>query len=61
MTIAELLEKCIDPSMCRVEIWDTTKEDTVWKGWGDELPDEYGEMDVESFDVPTDACLVFNI
>ncbi len=61
MTIMELMEMCIDPSFCKVEIYDTNKDKTVWSGWADELPEEYGERMIESFDVPTDSCSTFNI
>ena len=61
MTIAELMEMCIEPSMCKVEIYDVWSEDVVWSGWADEIPEEYGEKYVESFDVPTDGCMTFNI
>ena len=61
MTINELMNMCIEPSMCKVEIFDANPEKVVWSGWADEIPDEYGELDVESFDVPTDGCMTFNI
>ena len=61
MTINDLMELCIDSSFCKVEIYDLNKEDVVWSGCGDEIPDEYGELDINSFDVPTEGCLTFNI
>ena len=61
MTIEEFMELCIEPSMCKVEIYDCNKGEVVWSGYADELPDKYGEMDVESFDVPTNECMTFNI
>lgn len=61
MTIEQLMELCVEPSMCKVEIYDCDKGEVVWSGYADELPDKYGEMDVESFDVPTDGCMTFNI
>lgn len=61
MTIADFMELCVDPSFCKVEIYDTNKEETVWFGDGDEIPEKYGESYIESFDVPTEGCLTFNI
>lgn len=61
MTIAELMDMCIEPSLCKVEIYSADSEKVIWSGWADELPDEYGEMNIESFDVPTEGCLTFNI
>ena len=61
MTIEQFMELCIEPSMCKVEIYGINQEETVWSGYADEIPNEYREMDVESFDVPTDGCMTFNI
>lgn len=61
MTIMELMDMCIEPSFCKVEIYDCEKGETVWTGWADELPEKYGEKYIESFDVPTEGCLTFNI
>ena len=61
MSIEELMAMCIEQSFCKVEIYDTDKGDIVWSGLADEIPEEYGEMAIESFDVPTDGCLTFNI
>lgn len=61
MTIEELMNLCIEPSLCKVEIYSVDQNDTVWSGMADEIPDEYGELEVESFDVPTDGCMTFNI
>ena len=61
MTIEEFMELCIEPSMLKVEIYDCDKGEIVWSGYADELPDKYGEMDVESFDIPTNGCMTFNI
>lgn len=61
MTIEELMNMCIEPSMCKVEIYSTDSEKVVWSGWADDIPDKYGELYVESFDVPTDSCMTFNV
>lgn len=57
----ELMDMCIEPSFCKVEIYDCEKCEVVWSGYADELPEVYGERMIESFDVPTDGCLTFNI
>lgn len=61
MTIQELMEMCIDPSFCKVEIYDSNVERVVWSGYADDIPEEYGELYVECFDVPNNCCMTFNI
>lgn len=61
MTIAELMDMCIEPSLCKVEIYSVDKNGEVWSGFGDDIPDEYGELEFDSFDVPNDGCMTFNI
>lgn len=61
MTIEELMNLCIEPSLCKVEIYSIDQNRAIWSGFADDIPDEYGELEVESFDVPTDGCMTFNI
>lgn len=61
MTIAELMDMCIEPSLCKVVIYSVDKDGEVWSGMGDDILDEYGDLEFDSFDVPTDACMTFNI
>lgn len=61
MTIAELMELCIEPSLCKVAIYSLDKGGEIYSGMGDEIPDEYGDLEFNSFDVPSDGCMTFNI
>ncbi|MBP3479649.1 MAG: hypothetical protein J6K03_09275 [Oscillospiraceae bacterium] len=61
MSIYEIMERCIDASLCKVNVYSSSQEKIVWSGEGDEIPEEYGEMEISSFDVPTDGAMTFNI
>ena len=55
MTVYFLMDTCMDPSICDVTIFDTKKGEDVWNGPGDEIPEQYGEQEVCSWDVPDRA------
>ena len=61
MTIQEFMEMCIDPSLCKVSIYDMEKGEDVWSGASDEIPEEYGDLEFGSFDVPKDGQMTFNL
>ena len=62
MTIGEMLDLCFVAGMLTVEIYDLDKERTVWTGDGDEVPDEYLDAEIESWDLPAAASkMTFNI
>lgn len=61
MTINELMYLCVEPSMCKVTIYDCDRSEMVWHGMADELPDHYLEAEIQSWDVPSDAHMTFNI
>ena len=61
MTIAELMDMCIEPSFCKVTIYSVDKDGEVWCGMGDDIPEEFGDLEFDSFDVPTDGAMTFNI
>lgn len=55
MTVYEFVDWCIDAGLLTVEIYSLDKGDIVWTGPGDELPDEYADCEIGSFDVPSMA------
>lgn len=55
MTIYELLDTCYDAGMLTLTIYDIDSETDVWHGEADELPSEYEDMEVCSWDVPSKA------
>ena len=53
MTVEYFLEYCIDAGMLTVALYDVDEVVLIWQGFGDEVPDNYLYLDVESFDVPS--------
>lgn len=45
---------------CEINIYDLTKEETIFSGWTDEIPEEIAEMEVFSIDSP-DGSEMFTI
>lgn len=61
MTIREFMYLCTEPSLCKVTIFDCNKSEEIWMGFADELPDYYLEAEIQSWDVPSDGHMTFNI
>ena len=61
MTIIEIMDLCTDAGLCKVEIYHLEKDETIWSGVGDEIPDELQDLEISSFDVPSDGKMTFNI
>lgn len=68
MTINECLGVCFDAGMCKVKVvmWhdypdDIRSEGVVWKGMGDEIPDKYGDMEFDTYDIPKASTMTFNV
>ena len=61
MTINDFMYLCVEPSMCKVTIFDTDKCEEIWMGFADELPDHHLEAEIQSWDVPSDCHMTFNI
>lgn len=61
MSIREVMSMCIEPGLCEVKIYSSDKGEIIWTGVADDIPDEYGDLPFESFDVPQDGSLTINI
>lgn len=61
MTLYELINLCIEPSFLKVKIYDVNKCEDVWEGFGDEIPEEYEDLEVSSFDLPVKDSITFNV
>lgn len=61
MTVGEFMDLCIDSSLCKVEIFSLDKGGKIWNGVGDDIPSEFENLEVESFDVPSDETMTFNV
>ncbi|MBP5581466.1 MAG: hypothetical protein J6X85_06740 [Ruminococcus sp.] len=53
MTNNELLDTCYDSGLLTLTIYDIDSETDVWSGEGDDVPTEYGDMEVYSWDLPS--------
>lgn len=61
MTVGEFLDYCIEPCLLTVEIYSLDKG-SVWTGEPWEMPDEYADAELCSFDPPREAgYLMLNI
>ena len=61
MTIKEIMDLCIDSSLCQVEIYSLDRDGLIYNGMGDEIPEHLEDLEVGSFDVPSDGKMTFNI
>lgn len=61
MTVYEFMSLCIDKSLCNVILWDIDNEEEIYNGPGDEIPTEYEDAEIGSFDVPTQESITLNI
>lgn len=61
MTVYDFIDLCVEPSFLKLTIYDANTGDDVFTGAADELPMEYEDLTVESFDVPTDGHITLNV
>lgn len=52
MTISDFLYYCYDEGLLTVEIYSIDKGEIVWSGNGYDIPEEYQEAELCSFDIP---------
>lgn len=50
MTVRELLELFIDESSQEISVWDNEKEEVIWNGYLDEIPEDIEYEEVSSID-----------
>ena len=61
-TVGDFLDYCIELSLLTVEVYSLDNGMTVWAGNGYDVPDEYAEAELASFDPPSEAGhLMLNI
>ena len=56
MTVFDFVDLCIEPSFMTVEIYSLDAGAVVWTGHGDDIPEEFLDCEVGSYDVPTKIC-----
>ena len=50
MTIRDIMEMFIDPDSQQFELWDNDKEEVVFTGYLNDLPEEFDTAEVTSID-----------
>ena len=55
MTVGDFLYYCIDEGFLTVEIYSLRKNREIWLGNGYNVPDEYRDTELCSWDVPSKA------
>lgn len=61
MTVWDLLEMCLDKGLMTVALYSLGKGAEIWRGIGDELPRKYEDLEVCSFDAPTNDVFTINV
>lgn len=54
-TVGDFLDYCCDAGLLIVHIYSLDANAFVWTGCGDEVPDEYMNAELGSWDVPSKA------
>ena len=55
MTVYNFADMCIDSGSLILRLWDVCMEKEVYVGYADELPFQFGDAEVSSFDLPVNA------
>ena len=55
MTVLDFANMCVDSDSLILRLWDMDKEEEVYAGYANELPFQYEDAEVESFDLPVKA------
>ena len=61
ITTREFCEMCIEPSLQKIRLYNCDTLDYVWEGFADEIPEEYEEWYVSSWDCIISETLTINI
>ena len=61
MIVDDLLDYCSDRGMMTVSLYNLDLDKEVYRGAGDEIPEQYLDMEVQSYDVPDGITFTINI
>ena len=62
MTVYDFCDMCIDPSMCKITIYDARKEENIFMGtMEDAMESQYADLTVDSYDIPTMDAITVNV
>ena len=62
ITLYDAVWLCTEARMLTVNIWSNSQQEIVWTGTAIDLPHEYHNKEIQSFDVPSEyGTMTFNI
>ena len=62
MTIYEFCNLCIEPSLCKLTIYDSNVGEDIFMGtMEDAMESKYADYEVDSFDVPNLDAITVNV
>lgn len=63
ITVKHFCDMCIEPSLQKIKLYNCNTEEDVWEGFADEIPDEYENWCISSWDciISPSETLTLNI
>ena len=63
ITVKYFCDMCIEPSLQKINLYNCDIEEDVWEGFADEIPDEYEDWYISSWDciISPSETLTLNI
>ena len=62
MTVYDFCDMCIDPSLCKITIYDANASENVFMGtMEDARESQYADLVIDTFDVPTEDAITVNV
>lgn len=61
LTIGNFIYWHIDPSFLEIEVYDVNLGENVWEGFADELPEEFEDQLIDTYEVSNSGVVTFNI
>ena len=63
ITVRSFCEMCVEPSLQMINLYDCDIGDVVWEGFADDVPEEYEDWYISSWDciISPSATLTLNI
>jgi hypothetical protein len=63
ITVKYFCDMCVEPSLQRIKLYNCDTGEDVWEGFADEIPDEYEDWYISSWDciISPSETLTLNI
>lgn len=63
ITVKCFCDACVEPSLQKIKLYDCDTEKDVWEGFADEIPEEYEDWFISSWDciISPSETLTLNI